>query len=191
MPEGLLTIQELEAALEDEFGPLEPDLTGLRLVRPGIGQTSVLGLQRRLDVELPTSFASTLTEFNLGSLTIGPTVFGHETDYADVLLGANIEPVVPWWGTGDRPTSMVMFGNSDPFALIIDCKTGAVLALQHGQGLDRALIVATDFDLFLRGLGTVFVQRQREAGSHELGAMIGALAGSSAEGLAYWRELAA
>ena len=190
MPDRLLTMQELVDALDDELAPLEPDLTGLRLVAPGDSQSDVDKLQALLGVEFPPSFASTIMELNLGSLTIGPTVFGYATKYTDLLHDANVEPVVRWWGSGERQASLVMFGNSDPFALVVDCTSGEVLALQHGEGLDRAVVVAADFDLFLRGVGTVFIARQAEPASPELGASIGSLVGSSPEGLSYWTELA-
>lgn len=185
----LLTMLELEGELNREFAPLEPDLMGLRLVRPGTSHVEVGVLQALLGVQFPASFTTTMTTFNLGSLTIGPTVFGHEVEYSRVLREANLEPVVPWWGVGERPASTVMFGNSDPYALVLDCTRGDVLAIQHGGG-GGGLVVASDFELFLRGIGTVFVGRQTERAEPDIGPVVGALVGSSSEGLAYWSELA-
>lgn len=179
-------------ALDNEFGSLEPALTGLRLIRPGISQADLAKLESMLCAILPAAFASAVCEFNLGSLTIGPTVFGHESDYTSVLQTANIDSAVPWWGEGARPTPLVMFANSDPFVLAIDCEGGRVLALRHGEGLDRAVKVAADFNLFLRGIGTVFVVRRAEPGQGALqvGPWVGSLVGSSPEGIAYWSQLA-
>lgn len=191
MSEELLSIEQVVHELDSQFQPLEPDLVGFRLVGPGLSRDDIRDLESKLSLHLPESFRLVATKFNLGSLTIGPTVFGSSGLYAVDLLALNSQPDTQWWGGGGRPEALLMIANSDPFEVILDCSTGEILALQHGRQLNETSIVARNLELYLRGLGTVFVGRQAEPDSRDLGRMVGLQVGSSPEGLEYWLEMAA
>lgn len=190
MMNQLLTIQEIADTLDAEFRPLEPDICGLRLVEPGLQAREIIDVERDLGVQLPESFSSIVQEFDLGSLTIGPTVFGTGSNYSELLRGVNRDSEFPWWGSGSRPSSRVMVGNSDAFAVLLDCGSGEVMALEHGADHSKAVVVARDFSVFVRGIGTVFCTRLSNQPATDVANAVASLVGSSLQGLPYWEDLA-
>lgn len=191
MTAALLEIDELVALLDAEFGPLEPEVCGLRLRSPGLDGGVLCALEAVLEVGLPESFAAMIRAFDLGSLTIGPTAFGSSGDYAGLLRSMNVSSEFPWWGSGVRPASRLMIGNSDANALLLDCVTGEVLALAHGSIASGAVVVGRDFQTFVRGIGTVFAARLTGGVSADLLTRVAMEVGAGPTAHGFWAELGA
>lgn len=190
MTAALLEIDQLVALLDAEFGPLEPDVAGLRFRSPGLDAGGLRGLEEALEVRLPESFAAVVRAFDLGSLTIGPTAFGSSGDYAGLLRTMNGASEFPWWGSGVRPAARLMIGNSDANALLLDCVTGEVLALAHGSDASEAVVVGRDFQTFVRGIGTVFAARLSGGVSAELLTRVAFEVGAGPLAHDFWAYLA-
>jgi hypothetical protein len=187
----MLTEQEIVESLDSQFLPLEPDVTGLRLRRPGLSSDAATRVSLELGVSLSSSFLRLAREYDLGDFTLGPIAFGHGASYEVQLRNLNTKGEPQWWGEGNRPAHLAMFANSDPRAFLLDTQTGSILALHHGLRVVEAVLVATDFALFLRGAATILLARL-ESGIDERGAtLIAHEVGASGEGRPFWSELAA
>ncbi len=177
----LLTLDEIRAALDARFAPLEPATAGYRLRAPGLA--SVEPVEAALGVRLPETFRALVTAWDFGSLTIGPTAFGFATDYAAELVDGNTAPDLAWWGDGARPAGRLAVAYSDEHAILLDCETGAVLALGHGRPPSQAVAVARDFQAWLRGVATRALRPEAEADA------VAEAVGCPADGRPYWRAL--
>lgn len=159
----LLEIEEIRRRLDEEFLPLEPMLTEMRLV-PATGVEAALRqAESELAVTFPDSLVELTTGFAFGGFTLGPIVFGTGGDYFTWLRTVNASdrpPELVWWDGAERPESCVLIADSDPFAIVLETGSGAVYAFEHGAPARMAMFkVADRFDLFLQGLGTVLLER--------------------------------
>lgn len=152
----LLTIEEVQRGLDAEFRPLEPGITGLRLVAGGASPDALEKVQSRLNFQFPDAFRRIVYAFNLGDLSIGPVSFCGTGDYLSELLQLNEQ--VTWWEPGAKPADRLMVANSDPYAFLLNAN-GRVSAFDQERGWSRAVDVAEDFESFIRGLGTIMLLR--------------------------------
>lgn len=153
----LYSIQKIQHALNDKFSPLEPMLTGFCLQNGGLDEVRVAYVESALDVVLPSAFRETIESFNFDNLTIGPIAFCSSGDYAAELVELNTS--IHWCGEGVRPAGWLMVANSDPYAILLSISTGAVWVMDPERGLGEAVCVAADFAAYLRGVGTVILNR--------------------------------
>jgi hypothetical protein len=152
----LLTLDEIKEGLDKEFLPIEPTLTGFRLL-PQAGAGWPLGHWSR---EPNTMFADGLLEiasrFDLGRLTIGPVTFGSRGNYVHDL------DVYNEYQSAGGLTEFLIFAISDPFSYAVARKDGAVYVLDPEKGLPEGPI-AGSVAKFLMGVGTVFLKRRQVA----------------------------
>jgi hypothetical protein len=153
----LLSIDEIKAGLEREFLPLEPMLVGFRLLGTSTSETAIEGAEKSVATTFPQDFRELIARFDLGNLTIGPVVFGTSGDYLGEII--EIDRTINWWGHGTRPANLLMIGNSDPFAIIMDSRSGFVYGLDPELGMKESRKIADSFLNFLMGLGIVVVTR--------------------------------
>ncbi|MFO0968173.1 MAG: hypothetical protein U0793_21665 [Gemmataceae bacterium] len=188
----LFPLDTIRKRLDDEFLPLEPTLTGFRLIESPVSPDVVLQCARRLDVAFPSSFADAASHFDFGRFTIGPVAFCNTGDYFAWLVKVNENTsshAHPWWGEAQRPHDLIMIANSDPYAILLNVNTGQVLALLHGDVWAKgAFVVARDFDVFFRGLATVLLQRRPGGENEGLARKVAAAVGVEPEN-AFWLEV--
>lgn len=182
----LLTIEEVRRGLDAEFLPLEPGLTGLRLIVGGSSADALTQVQNRLNFQFPEAFNRIASEFDLGDLAIGPVSFCGSGDYLSELLQLNED--VKWWGQGARPADWLMVANSDPYAFLLNATSGRVSAFDHDRGWSQAVDVAEDFEYFLRGVGTVMLLRAQVVDVGSLARKVAKEAGAVDE--EFWSFLA-
>ncbi len=163
----LLTIEEVQRGLDAEFRPLEPSVTGLRLIAKDASPAAVSQVQSRLKVQFPEAFMRIISRFDLGDLAIGPVNFCGSGDYLAELLQCNEE--VKWWGPGVRPLDRLMVANSDPYAFLLNVANGRISAFDREQSWSQAIDVAEDFENFIRGVGTAMLLRAQEPDKEALG----------------------
>lgn len=173
--------------LDREFQPLEPMLSGFRLKQGGASIDSIVACESRLDLSIPVSFRKYISKFDFGNFTLGPVVFCATGDYLHEVLVYN--EVVGWWGDCERPKNLIMIANSDPFVILLSCEKGEVFASNSSEQGDEKHIIASDFDRFIRGVGTVLIERGGASDREELAKCIHSEVGS--EYLSYWLELSA
>lgn len=182
----LLSVDEIKHGLDREFLPLEPMLTGLRLIDGGVSDDALEAFESTMGVKLPISFREIVKSYDFGRLTIGPVAFCNGGDYLVELK--KINSIVPWWGGDLRPNSLLMVANSDPFAILINLDDGEVLAMDVELGWQKAQSIARSFDLFVKGIGTTMLRRDRNVDPDVLSKGISAEVGSVEQ--AYWLQLA-
>lgn len=187
----LLTETEIQKGLDSQFASLEPMLTGFRLKSPGVEADAISDLADDLQEDLSDDFVALISAYDFGRFTVGPVVFCNTGSYADELREYNLKPDPSWWGHGRRPPGRLMIANSDPYAFLLDCSSGAVLTFQHGAEVSTAFQVASDFRSFLRGVGTVFLLRQHDIEPQDLSEQVARDVGADERGYGFWRELAA
>ena len=138
----------------------------------------IAACSRQIGVSLPNSFSQIVLKYNFSRFTLGFVAFGHTGDYFSELAewnGGN------WWGAGQRPGHLVVVGAGDPFAILLDVSTGAISAIDEDRHWERALPVASDFELFLRGMGTMMFCEDR---AKILGVLTKAVGGD----VAFWKH---
>lgn len=182
----LLSTHEIQQGLDKEFVPLEPMLTGLRLIGGGLSDAALETFERSMNLSLPTSFRELVKEYDFGKLTIGPVVFCNAGDYVGELTKLNTK--VAWWGTGSRPANLLMVANSDPFAILLNLESGEVLAMDAERGWRASVVIARSFDLFVRGVGTTMLVRNQAVDRAALGRSVASEVETSEE--PYWLQLA-
>ena len=189
----LLEIDDIQNRLDEQFLPLEPMLTGFRLVSTKIAPDDADRLELKLKVVLSEPFKELLLRFNLGEFTIGPIAFCSTGNYLSWLIENNRDDAsqhYSWWGSGQRPSDVLLIANSDPYAVLLDNATEAISAFKHGESWnDDTIVVANDFGRFIRGLGTVFLQRSDEGGNEDLADEVSNDVGGGSDNL-FWRWLA-
>jgi hypothetical protein len=189
----LLDIDTIKQRLDDRFLPLEPMLTGMRLSPLPQNRTECEDCATRHELEFPSDFAQLTSQFDFGNLTVGPIVFGNDSDYFAGLYDANEDSALQqcaWWQGPKRPDGIIVVAQSDPFDIFLDTRQGSVMA--SGGAKDnspRMVPIARSFEQFFRGIATVMLQRD-PAGDN------GALAISVAEAVGanpdsdFWQWLA-
>lgn len=152
----LLSLDDVRDGLDKEFLPLEPMLTGFRLIPKCLPDEDVDGCERRLGVSFPEAFRKLISAFDFGNLTIGPVSFSAAGDYLAELVDFNES--VHWWGASDkRPQDFIMIANSDPFVFLLNVKSGQVYAFDRERDWSELFRVSIDFTGFLRGIGSVML----------------------------------
>jgi hypothetical protein len=154
----LLAFDEVRARLAD-FAEQHPSLSELfRLPAAAYDPEVIAACSRQIGVDLPNSFSDIVLNYDFGRFTLGFVAFGHSGDYFSQLAEWNGEN---WWGAGQRPGHLVIVGAGDPFAILLDVSTEAITAIDDDRNWQRALPVASDFELFLRGMGTMMFCEDR------------------------------
>ncbi|WP_139208554.1 SMI1/KNR4 family protein [Achromobacter sp. NFACC18-2] len=182
----LLTLDEIEKGLDQEFRSLEPMLTGLRLIKGGVSEESLNHAENLFAVAFPDAFRTLIKTYDFGWLTIGPILFCNTGDYLHELWELNTQ--VRWWGGDTRPANLLMVANSDPYSILLDLKSGWVMAADVEIGWQRATVIAKDFEVYLRGVGTIMLHRNQWRDTSPLGQAVAVDVG--ALDICYWSQLA-
>ena len=120
---SLMTVTDIRDGLEREFLPLEPMLSGFRLVSGGVSSPAVRECERQLGVTFPDDFRALIQTFDFGNLTIGPVAFCETGNYLERLIRWNTGE--RWWGDGARPESQVI-AISDPYTILLDAANDTI-----------------------------------------------------------------
>lgn len=153
----LLTIDDIQAELDRAFLPIETLVPGCRLIRKPGSLDALNDCAQRLGVTLPADFKAFALAFDLGNFTVGPIHFGYQVSYPDQLLALNTG--MPGWDPEAPPGALILIALSDHYSIMLDTLSGCVLACDQELDWQMATRVAHNFDLFFRGIGTVWVQR--------------------------------
>lgn len=183
---SLLSVEEIQEELEKEFLPLEPMLSGFRLVCNKLQEKNIADTEVKLSMHFPIVFRKLISSFDFGNLTIGPVVFCAKGDYLNELIDLNEN--VYWWGSGQKPSNLIMIANSDPFAILLDETEGKVLAMDSELGWQKPIVIAKDFYNFIRGVGTVMLRRNNTNDKSQLAQIVHEEVGS--QSYEFWFGLA-
>lgn len=178
----LLTIDQIREGLDAEFLPMEPELTGFRLVPLERPSSRLDQWATRQGLAPPKPFLDIASKYDLGNLTIGPITFGTGGDYVDDLMDYNDGDLSKGGG------AHITVGTSDPYAILMDPSSGAMFIRDAETGAIDDAQIASDFESFLRGVGTVFLLRNTAPNKSALGDEVAASMGSL--DAKFWRWLA-
>ena len=182
----LMTLPDVARELEKVFADAPFDASEFMLGKPGLAGDDFDEIESELGVEFSPIFRTILSSYRLGGVAFGSVRFGRY-DYTDYLLEENDGSAeIVWWEGDERPQSLLLIGSSDGHALLINLSTDMVLALRHGESRDRTMVVARDFELFLRGVATVFFGRKN--GNPSLATEVAEFV--QADSSQFWSELA-
>ncbi|OCG00769.1 SMI1/KNR4 family protein [Gilliamella sp. wkB112] len=152
----LLSIENIKDGLDKVFLPLEPMINGFRLIEKKTNIHDIKVIEKQLEVTFPDKFLFLISQYNFGSFTLGPIVFGSSGDYLKDLLVINHSV---WWGKGERPNNKIVIAISDPYTIMLDTEKESISAFSSEINWNDAKIISSDFILFFRGIGTIFLQR--------------------------------
>jgi hypothetical protein len=183
---ALLTIQQIQLGLDKKFRSLEPMLSGFRLEEGGSLESEVSQCETFFKTTFPNDFRNLIKQFDFGKFTVGPIVFCNNGEYLNEVITLNTSIV--WWGVGPRPKNFLMIANSDPYSVLLALDTGAVWVMDKESDYEQATCVANSFELYLRGVGTVMLQRGEFSNKDQLAGMV--LMSVGGLGLGYWEYLA-
>ncbi|WIH24475.1 hypothetical protein [Photobacterium damselae] len=182
----LMNLDEIQKGLDEEFLPLEPILEGFRLKEPGLESDILDKLAVRISVLFPSDFRQIISKYDFGNFTIGAIVFCATGDYVEEIVECNES--VTWWGKGLKPANLIMIANSDPYAIILDVNSGEVLTIDPEFGASKAITVASSFDAFIRGIGSIFLLRNNSDNKEALAEFVKNAVGSHDKN--FWSFLA-
>ncbi len=185
----LMSIDEIKQGLDDYEWPPELSFDDARLKEPGLGEAEVQQCEERLSVRFPPDFRQFISRFDIGSLTIGAVSFCHTGDVVQELTDMNTRDPwgCAWWGEGDRPPSLLRIASTDPYSIVLDTGSNEVHSLDPELGTSEMQVIASDYNLFLRGIGTVFLRRVDDSPDCPLAASIHERVGS--QDLQFWRVI--
>lgn len=185
----LLSLDEIIKGLEREFPGSE--WKGYRLRPSALRPEDIDRIEDSLNAKLPESFREVASRYDLGDLSIANVWFGSTGDYGEFLIQQNeAEDGRPVWWTGrDRPKDLLLVAATDGYVTLLDVKSGRILALPRAADGAESLQVARSLELFLRGLGTIYLTASK-SGEKERIAETVAEAVEGQPGSRFWKELA-
>lgn len=190
----LLVFHEIQKQLDEKFLPLEPTITGMRLVPKIAAESQIQQCQNDLRGEFPAAFRNVVSRFDFGNFALGPVTFCYQGEYFQWLADHNDEKLprhLAWWSAETRPTGLMLVADSDPYAIVLHTLKGQVSAFVHGETVPLGLfVIASDFDLFVRGLATAMLNRVPNGENERLAQLIAAAVGVD-QNNPFWKWLAA
>lgn len=154
----------------------------------------LLRIEKEFSRSLPPSFSDAAMDWDLSRLVLGCFHFGEDGDYAGRVSELNAAtPGCEWWGDREdwetRPSDLLAISHGDPFMILLNLETGAILGHVVDEGSTNTRMVAPQLDMFLRVAGTTLLSHsdasEREAFVSDLVAELGA-----PESTPFWTELA-
>jgi hypothetical protein len=184
-PKGLLSFQELEQALRKKYKGQGLPECFLKKNSKERASRALARLERKLQRTLPRAFKEVWCQYDLGKWGGLDASF----DPLHEIWKGNQEQEYPWWGERKAPNDLLMIGMVDPYTFLLHMKTGRLLAIDEDTPPAKALHIASDFEKFVLGTGTLDVCSRIGKSNRKLGGNIAEWTGGTA-GKAFWIELA-
>jgi hypothetical protein len=186
----MLELTEIQQTLRSKFGDLTPRVAALTLddARDDFDFDRV---ERSLQVEFDPTTRVLLSRYSFEELSLGPISFGDGRSYGDWLIRLNTagDGAVPWWGKSERPRGVLLVATSDEYAILLNTMSGEISALKYGTPIGNEFVVARSLNFFLRGAGTIFVQRESARSKADLGEQV-AVEANGNSGSRFWNWVA-
>jgi hypothetical protein len=106
---------------------------------------------------LPDPFRDVLKIWDFGNLSLAGFRFSVNEKYADAIAKMNANQSGEWWADREdenRPRSLIMIAQSDPYVLLLDLNSGDILAFTSTMGSQNHRVIAHDLHMLLRALGS-------------------------------------
>jgi hypothetical protein len=154
----LLTISQTADQIQVRQAATPDGGAGSNFKAPNLTAQNIVELEAVLKVALPKSFPDLLTRFRFGGLSIGGVFFGRFDRYDEYLVTMNAESQFPWWGGGERPGDLVLIAGTDGYVVLLDVKTGRILAYDRNGNWTEAEEIASSFETFVRAAARVWFE---------------------------------
>jgi len=177
----LVPLDDLPQKLRDRVSRSKFDLSDLQLVEPGASAEVISRAEEHLGVKFPKEFAQLLERFDFSRLSMANLIFEYGRNL-EKLIEANLGQPFPWWGTGARPSNLILVGATDGHAIFLSINDGRVIATEKGAVRQEEVCIAANFEELVR-----------LAGSIALGATKGERTNiaSTISAVPFWKQLAA
>ncbi len=157
----LLTVEEIREQLDNKFFPLGDDFDDLRLLNRDKPLLNIKLVESKLNISFPELFVSFLSTYNLDNFSLCNISFGNGSDYLDMLVEINAEDNInKWWIGEKRPVEYIVIAISDPYTILLNTITGQIFSMTSESLMDDFVPIASDFVLFFRGIGTLFLTKE-------------------------------
>ena len=159
----LLSFEEIEIFSKQKFGKnsdlSELELTDLILIQQKRDVTEDLKkVEVNLNITIHPELKKFILKYNVDEFSLGNIAFG-SGNYLNQISELNSEnDFNQWWGCGDRPKNLLLFAYNDPYSVVIDCTNGEIEVFTSEDSRTK---VASNFNLFFRGIGTVVFTLQK------------------------------
>ena len=158
----LLELDVLRDELRKRYSHAEYDLSDLCLLSPGVDRDTIRASERTLGVVLPQSFTSTVMLYDFSRLSLCNLVFDYGPNL-EKFVRSNLGVPFAWWGSGARPSHLLLVGTTDGHSLLMSVKSGKVEAIPKSEpSLEKRIIVASDFEILVRTAGSIALGASRK-----------------------------
>lgn len=182
----LLTIDEIISSILEETEGLDSEITdGIILRKEEISPSEIEKLKSELKIEyLDSVFTENILSYNWGNFGFLSYQFGYGDEASlNWLINRNLEydeyPVL-------RKNNLIIIANGDPYTILLECKSGEIYAFTSDMSYEEIVPVASDFEEFVREMGTAEYAVWKNAEKEFIESMEREYSESS---LKFWKEL--
>jgi len=135
----------------------EPDfLTAMVPASPGASEEDIRRTEHALGRLLPRTLRDVVSAYEVGGLELAGVVLGGEHTFCEFLQRQIRNPRLVW-GAWRPVEDLLVIGSSPGYVVFVSVDDGRVWACLRSRAIDDRVVVASDFDKFLRALGTLMV----------------------------------
>mgnify|MGYP000927057135 FL=1 len=182
----LLTIDEIISSIMEETEGLDAEITdGIILIKKEIPQSEIEKLKSEIRIEyLDSTFSEYILGYNWGNLGILSYQFGYGDETSlSWLINRNLDyaeyPVL-------HKKNLIIIANGDPYTILLECKSGEIYAFTSDMSYEEIVPVASDFEEFVRAMGTAQYAVWKNAEKEFIKSMEREYSESS---IKFWKEL--
>lgn len=169
----LRTLDDVEEVLRDRYAEDVPDFpTKFAKLIPQAAPTDQAkevqaAVQQLTGCDCSADLMAMMTRWDFNHLNVAGFSFGYKGTFVERLLENNRSDAVDtWWEDAfeQRPQAQLFIAQSDPYVLVLDVQSDAVLAYVDSDGAGTAVKVAHGLSMCLRMLVTVQLYRPGDLG---------------------------
>ena len=182
----LLTIDEIISSIMEETEGLDTEIIdGIVLSKKEIPPSEIEKLKSELGIEyLDSVFSEHILSYNWGNFGFLSYQFGYDDEMGlSWLINRNLDyeeyPVL-------RKKNLIIIANGDPYTILLDCTSGEIYAFTSDMTYEEIVPVASDFEEFVRAMGTAQYAVWKNAEKEFIESMEREYSESS---LKFWKEL--
>lgn len=150
----LLTIDQIISLTQEETQGLDPEIReGIVLNQTELPVSELDRLKKQLQIQdLDPIFRKYILAYNWGQVGFLSYQFGYGDDTGLTwLINRNLE--YHDYSTLQE-SSLIIIANGDPYTILLDCKSGAIYAVDAEMTYDEKICLSPDCLAFVRGMGT-------------------------------------
>ena len=150
----LLTIDQIISIIEEATQGMDPEIReGIVLNQTELPVSELDRLKKQLQIQdLDPIFRKYILAYNWGQVGFLSYQFGYGDDTSLTwLINRNLE--YHDYSTLQE-SSLIIIANGDPYTILLDCKSGAVYAVDAEMTYNEKIWLAPDFLAFVRAMGT-------------------------------------